>query len=721
MGAGVETHVESAQTDEIASKRSDPDGGIRRGVHVQMLGPLTINRDGVALALPASRKARALFAYLALAPRAVGRSQLCELLWDVPNDPRGELRWCLSKIRSFIDEPGRRRVEAVGDAITLDLADCFVDAIEITRATQQGIERLDPSRLHVLSTLFVSGFLDGIEIDRSPQFNSWLTAQRRRFRVCHAAILEHLARSLPSKSEEVFGHLETWLELTPFDRAAHETLLLALAQRGRLRDGEEHLAATERLFEAEGLDCTAIRQMWRVARGEQARASRPSEAGAPLSVRPAIGASEIAAVAPRRASIAVMPFVDPGDRIGLVGDSGGGFADGLTHDVITRLAKLRSLFVIAQGTVFALGERSIGAEAAGRTLNVDFVTSGLVRLYDNRVIVTVELAGARTARIVWTEVFDEKLDDAFQVLDEIGNRIVASIASDIEAVERNRAILKPPNSLNAWESYHRGLWHMYRFNKVDNDRAGHFFEMAVRLDPTFARAYAGLSFTHWQNAFQRWAEREQEIDRAFETAGQSLIADDRDPAAHWAMGRALWLRGRRDQSLVELQTAVDLSPNFALGHYTLAFVNSTSGDPRAAIESSDHSRHLSPFDPLLFGMLGTRAMALLRLGQFEEAADWAVKAAARPNAHAHILAIAAQCLALAGRVDEAHTFSALIHKMLPDYRLDDFLSAFQFSPDAVRLFRQGAERIGLPSGGRPSRLFSVSSTNAASVKSRSTK
>ena len=114
---------------------------------------------------------------------------------------------------------------------------------------------------------------------------------------------------------------------------------------------------------------------------------------------------------------------------------------------------------------------------------------------------------------------------------------------------------------------------MYRFSKPDNDRARHFFEMAVRLDPTFARAHAGLSFTHFQNAFQGWAKREPEIDRAFEAAGQSLMADDRDPAAHWAMGRALWLRGQHDQSVAELEQAIDLSPNFALAHYTLAFVH----------------------------------------------------------------------------------------------------------------------------------------------------
>src|SRR3546814_8544013 len=84
------------------------------------------------------------------------------------------------------------------------------------------------------------------------------------------------------------------------------------------------------------------------------------------------------------------------------------------------------------------------------------------------------------------------------------------------------------------------------------------------------------------------------------------------------MGRALWLRGGLDESLAELERAVELSPNFALGHYALSFVQSQSGDPMAAIGASDHSRRHSPFGPLLFGMLGTRAMALIRLGRFEE-------------------------------------------------------------------------------------------------------
>ena len=94
-------------------------------------------------------------------------------------------------------------------------------------------------------------------------------------------------------------------------------------------------------------------------------------------------------------------------------------------------------------------------------------------------------------------------------------------------------------------------------------------------------------------------------------------------------------------------------------------------------------------------MLGARAMALVRLGHFEEAAEWALKAAARPNAHQIILAIAAHCLALAGRLDEGRAFAASIRKALPQYSTEDFLGAFRFAPDAAALFRQAGKRIGL--------------------------
>ncbi|WP_033838904.1 transcriptional regulator [Mesorhizobium loti] len=658
---------------------------------VRLLGPLKILRDDVPIALPASRKLRALLAYLALAPYAVGRSRLCELLWDVPNDPRGELRWCLSKLRGALDTPDRRRVRTQGDTVALDLDGCLVDALEISRAAAQGIGTLDVERLRTLAGFFAGDLLDGLVLERSPLFDSWLIAQRRRFHACHAAVLEQLAVNHPPGSPEMSTHLDRWIELAPFDMRAHLALLSNLAAHGAIGAAETHLASAARLFQSEALDFAPLRAAWQAIRDQQSGTSLKAQPAC-LSALPQLvtTSDDAGAVEPSQASLAVMPFVEEAGE-----GTRGGLADGFTHDIITRLAKLRDFFVIARGSVFALARMNIAPEEAGRRLNVDYVATGTVRSTAGRLIVSVELIEVRTARIVWAETFERRPDDIFAVLDDIGNSIVSSISAEIETVERNRAMLKAPNSLNAWEAYHRGLWHMYRFTQAENEQAQHFFATALRLDPTFARAYAGLSFTHWQNAFQRWGDRDRESALAYESAGHSLLVDDHNPAAHWAMGRALWLRGEQDGSLLELERAVDLSPNFALGHYALSFVHSQSGDPQAAISSSDHSRHLSPFDPLLFGMLGARAMSHVRLGQFDEAADWALKAAARPNAHTIILAIAAHCLALAGRLDEARGFAAAIRKTLPDYRADDFIGTFRFEPDAEALFRQGARRIGL--------------------------
>ena len=120
---------------------------------------------------------------------------------------------------------------------------------------------------------------------------------------------------------------------------------------------------------------------------------------------------------------------------------------------------------------------------------------------------------------------------------------------------------------------------------------------------------------------------------------------------------------------------------------------SRSSAGAAAIRFSDHSRRLSPFDPLLFGMLGARATALVRLGRFDEAAGWALQASARPNAHPHIQAIAAYSLPLAEWLDETRAQLGVVHASRPHYGVDDFLSAMKFSADGEAFFRNAAMRI----------------------------
>jgi tetratricopeptide (TPR) repeat protein len=224
--------------------------------------------------------------------------------------------------------------------------------------------------------------------------------------------------------------------------------------------------------------------------------------------------------------------------------------------------------------------------------------------------------------------------------------------------------------------------------------AARFFRQALDLDASFARAHAGVSFTHFQNVFLGLtSNREGEVSLALESARRSLAADERDPAAHWAMGRALWLSGD-GASIPALERSIELSPNFALGHYMLGFVHAQSGDPKAGIGAVDFSRQLSPFDPLQFAMLGSRALSHMRLGERTEAAEYAVRAAGRPNAHVHMLAIAAVNLALANRREQAREAVARLRSKLPGYTVDDFLRAFRFAPDAEKIIRQGAQQSG---------------------------
>src|SRR5690606_8519119 len=166
MGARVEMPGESAVEMRGASFH-----GSAPPLELRLLGAMTASRAGVPLALPASRKVRALLAYLSLAPHPVTRSHLCELLWDVPNDPRGELRWCLSKIRGVVDAPDRQHIRVAGDTVQLDLTDCSVDAIEVAIALRDGAQTLDLATLRALVARFEGDFLEGLEIDRSPAFD----------------------------------------------------------------------------------------------------------------------------------------------------------------------------------------------------------------------------------------------------------------------------------------------------------------------------------------------------------------------------------------------------------------------------------------------------------------------------------------------------------------------------------------------------------------------
>ena len=437
---------------------------------------------------------------------------------------------------------------------------------------------------------------------------------------------------------------------------------------GTIRETEERAAL---------VDCVAM------APAAQAKFGVPDWSSNPLTDAPTRSRRG------RRASIAVMPFNASSQAADCV-------ADGLSHDIISGLARLRALFVIARGSTFALRDRASNPREVGRVLDVDYVATGSVLRNTDRLFVSVELCATSDGRVVWTETYEAPLANTFDVLGPIGAKIIGSLNTEIETAECSRAMLRPPNSLNAWEAHHRGLWHMYRFTDPDNERARHYFERATKLDPTFSRAYAGLSFTHWQNAFHfKPADKQSEADRAFDAAGRSLLANHRDPAAHWAMGRALWLRGEDAASLRELKEAVALSPNFASGYYAMSFVQTQTGDAQAAIEAADITCDLSPFDPMLYAVCAARACALFRLGRYEEAADWALRSGRQPNAHAYARALSALILAAAGYLEEALSEMRLVHNLRPGLSVSNVLSSFRLLEDQDRAFRSIAKQIGM--------------------------
>jgi len=238
-------------------------------LELRMLGTLAVFRGGSEVVLPASRKARALLAYLALTPCSVPRNRLCDLLLDSVSDSRGDLRWYLSKVRGIV---GRERVRSNEDSVRLDLADCSVDALAIQRAARSGFNQLTPDQARALLKLFSGEFLEGLEIDRCPAFTGWLLAQRRRFHDWRVALLHKLAECAPET--ELIGHAEQWLAVAPFDVRAHEHLLRGLMRCGRFRDGKEHLATSMKLFGAEGLDSAALGKVWRAAKAERAAPTR---------------------------------------------------------------------------------------------------------------------------------------------------------------------------------------------------------------------------------------------------------------------------------------------------------------------------------------------------------------------------------------------------------------------------------------------------------------
>ena len=380
---------------------------------------------------------------------------------------------------------------------------------------------------------------------------------------------------------------------------------------------------------------------------------------------------------PAQPSLVVLPF-EAGDA-----PEQRDFAHGMTHDVITRIGRMRLFFVIARGTAFRYASHAVDVREVARALGVRYVVQGRVRFDGSGVRTDVSLADAAEGRELWAEQFRRKREDVSALQEDITDLVAGAIASEVEFAERQRALLEVPANLDAWSAYHRGCWHMYRFTPADYQQAKHFFELSLRLDPHSPRSLAGLSFVHWQQAFLDIApDRSAEIARALELGQQGVSLNPRDPSAHWALGRAHLLRGELAEALEELECATALNPSFAVGHYSLGFALMHAGQLDRSIAMADKARRLSPYDPLGFAMIGVRGFSLALAGDYEEGARLMRLATREPNAHYQMVAMAVVCDALAGDDEAARRNLARLRAVRRDYGASDFLRAFPFQRSA---------------------------------------
>jgi adenylate cyclase len=322
---------------------------------------------------------------------------------------------------------------------------------------------------------------------------------------------------------------------------------------------------------------------------------------------------------PDKPSIAVLPFAnmsgDPEQEF---------FADGIAEDVITALSRYPSLFVIARNSCFTYKGKSVDVKQIGRELGVRYVLEGSLRKAGNRIRVTAQLVEAETGNHVWAERYDRDLADIFAVQDEITEAVTIAIAPAVAQAEQQRAMRKPPENLDAWAAYQRGLWHIGRATAEDTRLAHDFFQGATEVDPSFAGGYIGLAsaISAAATAFGTAALSEtQSVEESL--ARRAIALDPSNAQAYICLSVALRDRGDLAGALAEAERAVTLCPNMASAHGRKGQALVFSGKPRAGIEALETALRLDPCSPIMWRELQYLTIGRYLCREYEAAAETA--------------------------------------------------------------------------------------------------
>ncbi len=327
-------------------------------------------------------------------------------------------------------------------------------------------------------------------------------------------------------------------------------------------------------------------------------------------------------VLPDKPSIAVLPFVNmSGDPEQVF------FADGMAEEIITALSRYRWFFVIARNSSFAYKGQSPDLRQVSRELGVRYVLEGSLRKAGNRVRVTAQLIDAVTGHHIWAECYDRELEHIFALQDEITQAIVTTIEPELGAFERERARRKPPENLNVWGVYQRGLWHLFSDRTRDGlSEAKRLLQLACELDPQFAAAFAELAWSHTLDITRGFADApEASLDQAAWLAEKAVTLDARDPVAHFALGRVQILKHAYESAVAEMESALGLNPSFDRAYFGLGMALLYAGKPEESILQFERAIRLNPRSPLLWHYFYHLARAYFNLGRDDKAVRWSEK------------------------------------------------------------------------------------------------
>ncbi len=312
-------------------------------------------------------------------------------------------------------------------------------------------------------------------------------------------------------------------------------------------------------------------------------------AGAPAAGTPAAAGAAATATAPAERSVAVLPFVNMSEDA-----DNEYFSDGMTEEILNALAKVRDLRVASRTSAFAFKNKDADVLEIARALRVGSVVEGSVRKAGSRIRVTAQLISAENGYHLWSETYDRELEDVFQVQDEIARSIADALQVELGGGGKRHLVERETASMDAYNFYLKGRYFYNRDHEEDLRRSLQMYREALRLDPKYARAEAGIADT-WMHLADDWVAPAEAYPQAKEAARRALDLDDTIAEAHAALGAVLgWFDWKFDEAELALRRAVAANPRYGDAHWVLASILPCTGRLEEGVESMRRAVALDP-------------------------------------------------------------------------------------------------------------------------------